>query len=94
MFPGLDLYYTDPAQHLITAGWDRDDLDHDLSFRRLKACVPAYKRTADEAAVDSNHLASAERALGKQAPAVLVRYDVSLRALCGTIETTLVRHAP
>ena len=28
--PGLDLYYTDPAQHLITAGQDLDDLDHDL----------------------------------------------------------------
>ena len=25
-FPGLDLYYTAPAQHLITAGWDLDDL--------------------------------------------------------------------
>ena len=31
MFPGLDLYYTDPAQHLITAGEDPDDLDRDLS---------------------------------------------------------------
>ena len=30
MFPcGLDLYYTDPAQNLITAGLkDPDDLDH------------------------------------------------------------------
>ena len=27
----MDLYYTDPAQHLITAGWDLDDLDRDLS---------------------------------------------------------------
>ena len=30
MFPGLDLYHTDPAQHLITAGEDLDDL-YDLS---------------------------------------------------------------
>ena len=26
MFPGLDLYDTDPAQHLRTAGKDLDDL--------------------------------------------------------------------
>ena len=31
MFPGLDLYYPDPAQHLTTAGEDLDDLDRDLS---------------------------------------------------------------
>ena len=31
-FPGLDhLYYTDPAQHLTTAGGNLDDLDRDLS---------------------------------------------------------------
>ena len=30
-FPGLDLYYTDPAQHLITADCDLDYLDRDLS---------------------------------------------------------------
>ena len=27
----MDLCYTDPAQHLITAGQDLDDLDRDLS---------------------------------------------------------------
>ena len=31
MSAGLDLYCTDPAQHLIPAGWDLDDLDRDLS---------------------------------------------------------------
>ena len=31
MFPGLDLYYTDPAQNLTTARQKLDDLDHDLS---------------------------------------------------------------
>ena len=31
MFPGVDLYYTDPAQHLATAGWDLDYLDRNLS---------------------------------------------------------------
>ena len=31
MFCGLDLYYTDPTQHLVAAGWDLDDLDRDLS---------------------------------------------------------------
>ena len=30
-FRGLDLYHADPAQHLITAGEDPDDLDRDLS---------------------------------------------------------------
>ena len=32
--PGLDLYYPDSAQHLVTAAYDPDDLghlDHDLS---------------------------------------------------------------
>ena len=31
MFPGLNLYYTDPAKHIITAGYDLDYLDRDLS---------------------------------------------------------------
>ena len=31
MFPGLVLYYTDPAQPLTTAREELDDLDHDLS---------------------------------------------------------------
>ena len=34
MFSGLDLYYADPAQHLINPGLDLDDLydlDRDLS---------------------------------------------------------------
>ena len=31
MFPGLDLYCTDPSQHIITAGYDLDYLDRDLS---------------------------------------------------------------
>ena len=30
MFPGLNLHYTDPAQPLITAGEEPEDLDHDL----------------------------------------------------------------
>ena len=30
MFPGLDLYYTDPAQHLTTGSEELDDLDNDL----------------------------------------------------------------
>ena len=30
MVPRLDPYCTDPARHLIMAGWDLDDLDHDL----------------------------------------------------------------
>ena len=33
MFPGLDLYCTDPAQHLITAGEELDDRD---PVRRVK----------------------------------------------------------
>ena len=31
MFRWLDLSYTDPAQHLISAGEDSDDLDRHLS---------------------------------------------------------------
>ena len=30
MFPELDLYYADPAQPLVTAGEELDDLNHDL----------------------------------------------------------------
>ena len=30
-FPGLNLYYTDPVQHVIPAGQGLDDLDRDLS---------------------------------------------------------------
>ena len=38
MFLVLDLYYSDPA-HLVTAGYDLNDLDRDLSdlsVRRVK----------------------------------------------------------
>ena len=31
MLPGVDLYYTDPAQYLIMIGSELDDLDRDLS---------------------------------------------------------------
>ena len=40
MVPGLDLYRTDPTQHLIRAGQDLDDLGDlsvdDLSVPRVK----------------------------------------------------------
>ena len=39
MFPGLDLYYTDPVQHIITAGLSLRYLDRDLSDL-FDACVP------------------------------------------------------
>ena len=35
MFPGLDPYFTDPAQPLTTAREDLDDIDHDLSVRNM-----------------------------------------------------------
>ena len=44
MFPGLELYYIDPAQHLVTAGEDLYDLDRDLSdlsVRRVNLFVTA-----------------------------------------------------
>ena len=31
MIVGLDLYHTDPAQHLMRAGYDLDDPPRDLS---------------------------------------------------------------
>ena len=37
-FPQLDLYCTDPAQHLLTAGWDLDDL------ARVAGWEPLYYR--------------------------------------------------
>ena len=38
MFPGLVLYYTDPAQPLTTAREELDDLDHDLSDLSFRGC--------------------------------------------------------
>ena len=35
----LDLYYTDPAQHLTTARQDLDDLDHDLENDLSEVCI-------------------------------------------------------
>ena len=44
MSPGLDLYYTDLAQHLKTAGVDLDDLDRGLSdmCKILVVCLRGY----------------------------------------------------
>ena len=41
MFPGLDVYYTDPAHHIISAGWDLDGISvDDLSVRRANRWFP------------------------------------------------------
>ena len=40
MVAGLDLYHTDPALHLITAGEELDGVDHDLSDLSKAARVP------------------------------------------------------
>ena len=41
MFPGLDLYYADPAQHhLRTAAEDLEDLDRDLSDLSVQRMNP------------------------------------------------------
>ena len=43
MFLGLDLHYTDPAQPLITAAWDLDDLyggGHLSVRRRMDDVIP------------------------------------------------------
>ena len=32
MFPGLDLYYADPAKPLTAAREELDDLDHNLPY--------------------------------------------------------------
>ena len=47
MFPGLDLHFIDPAQNLITAVEDLDDLDRDLldlSVQRVWIVVPTSPR--------------------------------------------------
>ena len=50
MFPGLNLYCTDRAQHMITAGQDVDDLCRDLSdlsdpsVRRMKCLMACRER--------------------------------------------------
>ena len=48
MFSGLDLYCTDPAQHLTTAGYDLDDLydlDRDLSDLSVRLDRHCYLHT-------------------------------------------------
>ena len=42
MRPGLDLLYTDPAQHLKTTGLDLNVLDRGLSDRRVKPTQQVY----------------------------------------------------
>ena len=42
MFPGLDLYYADPAQPLATAGEELDDSGHDLSDLFVRAVEWSY----------------------------------------------------
>ena len=39
MFPRLDLYCADPAQHIVTAGYELDDLDRDLSDLSVRQSV-------------------------------------------------------
>ena len=36
ILPASDLYYADHAQHILTEGLYRDDLNRDLSVRRVK----------------------------------------------------------
>ena len=46
MFPGLDLYYADPAQPLTTAGEELDYLDHDLSHLSVRRMKSGHKQSA------------------------------------------------
>ena len=52
--PGLDLYCTDPAQHLISAGQGIDDLDRDLSDLSVRR-VNEFLRDWVKAMVPSSH---------------------------------------
>ena len=45
MFPELDLYYADPAQPLVTAGEELDDLNHDLPEVWEKLREPEARHT-------------------------------------------------
>ena len=40
MFPGLDLYHAHPAQPLTTSREQLDNLDYDLSARRVQPWKP------------------------------------------------------
>ena len=44
MLPGLDLYYTDPAQPLTAAGEELDDLDNELDNELSDLYVPGTPR--------------------------------------------------
>ena len=46
MFPGLDLYYADPAQPLPAAGGEPDDVDGDTSARGVKCFITNRLRRA------------------------------------------------
>ena len=46
MFPGLDLYYTDPVQHLITSGEGLSGLSVDDPSSVYSGWDPRYQETA------------------------------------------------
>ena len=49
MLPALDMYYTDPAQHLITARWDPDDtVDRDMCHARKFFATGDHRNFASE----------------------------------------------
>ena len=43
IYPGWDVHHRETAQHLITAGYDLDDLDRDLS-RMPDMCEKRLRR--------------------------------------------------
>ena len=55
-FPGSDLYITDPAQHIITAGSDLNDLDRDQSdLSDVCVVVKGYMRQCSMPHTDASH---------------------------------------
>ena len=72
---GLDLYCTDPAQHLTTAGWDLDELDWHLCDPTCGVfCRPGVGRRCGQSYVGSRRLKLGRRANGSEKKKCIDRY--------------------
>ena len=81
-FPGLDLYYTDLAQLLVTAGYYLDDLHHDLPNVRNSSTAVKYKKSHFNIRYDTLSPSTARRFASK-----IPKRDDSVAddvLLCGT----------
>ena len=79
MFPGLDLYYTEPAQPLTTAREELHYLDHDLSDLSVQG-VQLLRKSLQDRPLGVNR--PAEGTLKHpRAPPTLIQWSLQARPL-------------